>query len=138
MKSIITLVLVFLGHFVFAQNPTLKIEVTGFENDKGTARIGVYNKKEDFGKDGKQISGYVVKIVNKKAYIEVTDLPAGWYALAAYHDVNENDKIDKNFIGIPTEIYGFSRNARSTFSTPDYMDATFQLKDTVSQKFVLK
>ena len=137
MKYCLAFFLLILSSGALGQKPTLKIEVVGFESDKGVARIGVYNSKEDFGKEGKQVRGYLVKIENKKAYIEVKDLPKGWYAIAAYHDLNDNGKLDKNFMGVPSEVYGFSRDARATFSAPDYADAVFQLEGEVLQKFML-
>jgi uncharacterized protein (DUF2141 family) len=38
------------------------------------------------------------------------DLPAGEYAVQVLHDENDNGKLDTNFMGMPTEGYGFSNN----------------------------
>ncbi len=65
-------------------------------------------------------------------------LEAGSYALAAYHDANDNKKIDKSFTGIPTEKYGFSNNARGTFGPPSLSDQLFQLKSDFSTAILLK
>ena len=35
-------------------------------------------------------------------------------------DENKNGKLDKNLFGAPTEAYGFSNNARETFSSPSF------------------
>ncbi|MEI8122184.1 MAG: MipA/OmpV family protein [bacterium] len=40
----------------------------------------------------------------------IPDLPPGDYALMVYEDVNENGRLDKNFIGIPREPLGFSNH----------------------------
>ncbi len=42
------------------------------------------------------------------------------------HDENGNGKLDKNFIGMPTEGYGASRAARGTMGPPKWEDAVFQ------------
>lgn len=39
-------------------------------------------------------------------------LPAGDYAVQVLHDANDNGEMDKNFLGIPSEGYGFSNNPR--------------------------
>ena len=44
-----------------------------------------------------------------------------------YQDVNSNDKTDSNFLGIPTEPYGFSLNARPFLSKPSFNDTRFTL-----------
>ena len=54
-------------------------------------------------------------------------LPEGVYAVQVMHDENDNDKLDTNFLGIPSEGYGFSNNPqvmrRATFE-----EARFELK----------
>ena len=51
-------------------------------------------------------------------------LAAGTYAVAAYHDENGNGRLDTNFIGIPQEGVGVSRNASpQAFGPPRYEDA---------------
>ena len=42
-----------------------------------------------------------------------TDLPAGVYAVSVFHDENMNQKLDKNFVGVPKEEYGASNNRGS-------------------------
>lgn len=44
----------------------------------------------------------------------------GNYAIWIFHDENSNGKLDKNFLGIPTEKYGFSNNPKLFFGPPKY------------------
>lgn len=48
------------------------------------------------------------------------NLPAGQHAIKAYHDVNANGKLDTNWMGIPTEPYGFGNDARGSFGPPSF------------------
>lgn len=48
------------------------------------------------------------------------DLPPGQHAIKAYHDVNANGKLDTNWMGIPTEPYGFGNDARGSFGPPSF------------------
>ena len=57
------------------------------------------------------------------------DLPVGEYAVFASQDVNNNDKLDKNFIGKPKEPYGFSNNV-NPFGSPSYKDCKFTLSNS--------
>ena len=34
-------------------------------------------------------------------------------------DENNNGVLDKNILGFPTEVYGFSRNVREFYNAPD-------------------
>lgn len=48
-------------------------------------------------------------------------LPApGTYGIAVYHDINANQKFDRNMLGLPKEAYGFSNNASTFFGLPAF------------------
>ena len=49
----------------------------------------------------------------------------GTYAVVAYHDENDNRRLDRNFIGIPLEGVGCSNGARGHFGPPHFSDASF-------------
>jgi uncharacterized protein (DUF2141 family) len=52
-------------------------------------------------------------------------IPAGTYAVACFHDENKNGKLDKNFIGVPTEGTVASNNAKGSMGPPSFEDAKF-------------
>jgi uncharacterized protein (DUF2141 family) len=75
----------------------------------------------------------------KELTAEVKDLEFGEYALAIYQDVNDNGKIDKNLIGIPTEPYAFSNNYKPTVKAPAFSDCRFRYdsaQNTVSMTLI--
>ena len=55
------------------------------------------------------------------------NIPEGTYAVSIFHDENNNDKLDSNFIGIPKEDYGCSNNAKGFMGPPKWKDAKFEL-----------
>lgn len=71
-----------------------------------------------------------VKIENRKAEYTFEELPFGEYAIKLFHDENMDGELDTNFLGIPTEDYGFSNNVRGTFGPADYDDAKFLFEQT--------
>ena len=97
--------------------------MSGFPSNKGQAYVALFNSSETFPSYGKQLKGKIVEISQLKCKVTFANLNSGSYAIAVYHDVNKNDKLDKNVLGMPTESYGFSNNARATFSAPSYQDA---------------
>ncbi len=60
----------------------------------------------------------------EQASYRFEDLAAGEYALRVYHDANSNQRLDKNFIGIPIEAIGFS-NRYAPKGPPSYSQAAF-------------
>ena len=60
----------------------------------------------------------------------VFEVPAGRYAVKAYHDADDDGELDRDLFGAPSEDYGFSRDARGTFGPPDFADAAVTIGDT--------
>lgn len=83
--------------------------------------------KADLFPRGTPLRTASVKAVQGKVNIRFADLPTGDYAISAYLDENSNAKLDTNFIGIPSEPYGFSRNARNLAGPPPFADAAFKV-----------
>ena len=61
--------------------------------------------------------------------MEFDDLPEGEYAISIFHDENNNNELDTNFLGIPKEGLGASNDARGHFGPPKYKDVKFYLKN---------
>ncbi|MCJ2180569.1 DUF2141 domain-containing protein [Novosphingobium album (ex Hu et al. 2023)] len=57
--------------------------------------------------------------------ITVPGVPPGRYAAQAYWDANGNGKADRNFIGMPLELVGFSNDVRVKMSRPKFDAAAF-------------
>lgn len=57
--------------------------------------------------------------------VTVANVPAGEYAIQAFHDENANGEVDRAMLGIPREGVGFSRNARIGLGPPKWRDAYF-------------
>lgn len=55
--------------------------------------------------------------------VALKDLPDGPLALTLFQDTNANGRLDMNAVGLPTEPYGFSNNAPSSFGPPRFEDA---------------
>ena len=94
--------------FILNQSSTsydLTINVKGFPSSKGEAYIAIYRSTDDFPVFGKQFKGKTSTIAGTTSKVVFSKLPAGSYAVAVYHDINNNKVLDKNYLGIPTESY---------------------------------
>jgi uncharacterized protein (DUF2141 family) len=120
-------------------NVPLKLTITNLETETGTIYIGVYTPDNKFPSEDDRFRGYKFKPTDLILSTQITDLPYGTYAFALYQDVNENGKIDKNFLGIPTEPYAFSNNARPAFKAPSFDECCFEYNEkenTVEIEFI--
>jgi outer membrane protein len=69
-----------------------------------------------------------------RAEYRIDAVSPGEYALLVYYDENDNDRLDKNFIGIPREPLGFSNRYRPK-GPPSYTRAAFTLSEDESRYF---
>lgn len=116
----------------------ISIEIKGIASEKGNLYVALFRQKDEFPVFGKQYLGKIVPVTSKKMSYAFDNLSEGKYAIAIYHDVNKNGKLDKNYLGIPTEAYGFSNNARRTFSAPSFEEAEINLKTDLGISITLK
>ena len=65
-------------------------------------------------------------------------LPHGEYAITFFVDSNGNFKMDKNFLGIPKEQYGFSNNVMCIMSVPSFDQAKFTITEPTLQNITLR
>ena len=68
----------------------------------------------------------------------IMEVPDGEYAIAAFLDLNQNETMDKNFIGIPKEQYGFSNNAMGRMSAPSFEQAKFKVSGPTTHNIKLR
>ncbi len=115
---------------------TIKVDMSGFGNDRGVSRVAVYLSPSHFNDPEYAVA---------KGAIGINDLKASWQvelripvqteqsdedltriAVCAYHDENENSRLDKNSFGIPSERYGFSKNPKRGFGPPKFNEAALE------------
>ena len=109
------------------------VEVTKILNQNGKIAIGLYNKDDDtFANISKHYKAINLKIDGKKVSYTFTNIPDGTYAISVFHDENENKELDKNFLGIPKEGYGFSNNIRPKFRSANFEESKFKVNGDIS------
>jgi len=112
--------LLFFSFSAFSQDHRLTIEFGGLKSNDGQLMLRIQDS------EGNLVKKEVVKVKSDNPKYSLL-LPSGEYAIAVFHDQNSNEKLDKNLLGIPNEIYGFSNNARGTFGPPALKEQLFQL-----------
>jgi uncharacterized protein (DUF2141 family) len=108
----------------------LTVEIQHITADAGPVMVAVYDKAEDFPAPQKGLTGQAIEAHGDSAVAIFHGLAAGRYAVAAYQDLNRNGKLDKNFLGLPTEPYGFSKDARGSLGPPSFDAAAVDVPAT--------
>jgi len=105
---------------------TVEVRVSGVTAGKGKVNVALCDK-ERFLKQCAYSGSAPARAA--ETVVTLKDIPAGTWAVLAYQDENENNELDRNFIGIPKENYGFSRDARGKVGPPGFEDAAIEVKD---------
>jgi uncharacterized protein (DUF2141 family) len=106
------------------------VSVLGAASDEGMMRLAVYASETGFN-DPLQALGTDSWKIRDGLCEGRFGLPADitQIAIAAYHDVNNNGQLDRNAFGIPSERYGFSRDARGITGPPSFDDAVVTITE---------
>jgi uncharacterized protein (DUF2141 family) len=106
---------------------TIRVEVSALHSSQGTVYCSIYAAPGDgfpVSAD-KALKAAQSKIAGSAALCEFNGLAPGVYAVGMIHDENDNKKLDTNWIGLPAEGYGTSRDAKAKFGPPRFKDAAF-------------
>lgn len=133
------LFLIYAAPVMAGANHVLIVKIEGFENDRGKAMIALCDSELNFNSETKPFRSAIADISNKTTSVSFDDLISGEYAIKTFHDENSDESLNTGFLGIPTEAYGFSNNARGQFGPADWEDAKFILnQDTLTIKIRIK
>lgn len=136
-KCILILVFAALPNMIMAQHK-LNLNVEGVPIEKGTICYAVYTNKNSFLKFDKVYKSGTEKAEEGKTTIEINDLPDGEYAIAIFHDVNGNEKLDTNMLGIPKEQVAFTKGKLKMFGPPKFDECVFTLTSNIDLTVTLE
>ena len=103
------------------------LEVSGLRSDGGVLRAGLFDRREVFLTEGEEVATCVASIRHGRAHCELGAVPAGEYAIAFFHDEDEDGRFDRDWIGLPSEGFGFSNDAAPGLGPPSFLSARFSV-----------
>lgn len=106
---------------------TLTIDFTGVATPTGAILLSVYDSENAFDGDGEPIREAMIPATSTIIETTLKGLPAGQYAIKAFHDIDGDMKMSANPFGMPTEPFAFSNNAIGNRGPAKWADATFTI-----------
>jgi uncharacterized protein (DUF2141 family) len=104
---------------------TLRIRVDGFRNTKGNLGTVVFRSSDGWPENLEKSFRHGPAPIDPGTKTGVAEwkLPPGDYGIAVIHDENSNHHLDRNFLGVPKEGFGFANNPHVLLSAPPIKDA---------------
>jgi len=102
------------------------ISLQGIKKTTGSIVLCLWSEEDSFPdcESGKAVRRIVVPANATSARFE--NVAAGAYAISAFHDANNNGKLDSNFLGLPLEAVGMSNNPKLN-GPPRFKPARFTI-----------
>jgi len=101
------------------------VVVSALASTSSVVKLNFYNAPDKFLKSGQMAIRMVVRPDGKSTLSIPVALAPGEWAVAVSQDLNNNDKLDKNFLGIPTEPFAFSNNVKPRLAAPRFEECKF-------------
>ena len=101
----------------------------------GQVSVAIFDRASAWDQRAAPAWSRIVPVKSAEVRLPV-DLPAGRYAVMAYHDRDGDGRLDTLPVGLPTEPYGFSNNSRGVFGPPKWNAAVFELKEPGAQQAI--
>jgi uncharacterized protein (DUF2141 family) len=107
---------------------SILVLVKNVKDDRGTITIDLHGDNPDlFLKSGAKLARLRLPAVPGDMKICVPVEKPGVYAIALYQDRDSNQKLDKTWIGLPSEPFGISRDAPLRMAPPKHKEAAFEV-----------
>jgi uncharacterized protein (DUF2141 family) len=106
------------------------VEILEIRNTRGNIMLQLFDRNENIVIQEKS------PIKDNRCLFSFANLKPGKYAVRYFHDENLNGKMETNFVGKPTEGYGFSNNVIGKFGPPPFDKWLFEINE--DKKIVLK
>jgi uncharacterized protein (DUF2141 family) len=104
------------------------VEVENIQHISGSIKVGIFDKVHNYRAKSNPFVKARQTVKDSVAIFVFNDLPIGRYAVASYHDENNDDTLNTKKLGIPIEGIGFSGKFNSRIKPPDFNMASFRLK----------
>lgn len=110
----------------------LRVAVQAVRDGNGQIKLMLFDKDEGFRKEEKARQVLALPAGTGIVSGVFHGLPAGRYAVIAYHDENGDGKLNLRFGMFPKEGYGLSNNPKLS-GPPKFADAAFDLPEAGRQ-----
>ncbi len=103
------------------------VRISGLNEPLGQVGCALFAAAAGFPMDNTAARNLWVPAEAKGVACRFSDVPEGTYAVSIGHDLNSNRRVDTNFVGLPTEPWGVSNNARPALRAPRFDEASFKV-----------
>lgn len=120
---------------------TLTVKVDGLRHKTGQVCLRIYSSEKGFPiSNTSEVQSGCTRITGSSITKQFYGLKPGTYAVAVVDDQNGDNKLNRDFLGIPKEGFGISKNPTVSILTgvPKFRDASFVLQKNTTINILMK
>jgi uncharacterized protein (DUF2141 family) len=126
-----------IGQIAAEPSHDLTVVISGGIPRTGQVLVTLFNSSQSYMRESHREEQAPVDDGGRSTMVFVA-LPATDYAVSVVYDRDSDGELDTNFVGIPTEAFGFSNNATAFFGPPDWDAARFALQGDLTIEIELE
>ena len=119
-----------------SRGAALEVRTPGLTAE-GSVVVAVFDKKADWKSRDRPVRTQRVA-AGPDSRLRIEGLAPGRYGLMVFHDKNNDGRLNTWPIGMPSEPYGFSNNARGRFGPASWQAASFEVRGDSVQTLRLR
>ncbi len=118
---------------------TIALRIHNISVPKGSIRVAVFASEADFKAEQNAVFSRVIPLTDQSdVHLRIPLDASRPHAIAVYHDINDNGKLDRSILGIPKEPYAFSNNPKSKWEAPTFSEISFLPRTASENAFDLQ
>ena len=119
-----------------SRGAALEVRTPGLSAE-GSVVVAVFDKEADWKSRDRPVRTQRVA-AGPDSRLRIEGLAPGRYGLMVFHDKNNDGRLNTWPIGMPSEPYGFSNNARGRFGLASWQAASFEVRGDSVQTLRLR
>jgi len=109
-----------------AEAPTATFVFEGLRAPAGVVEVALFDAEAAYARRKAPVRSVRAPVSGRSVEVRFDGIAPGRYGAMAYHDVNGDGRLNTNPVGMPTEPYAFSNNARGRFGPAPWTAASFR------------
>jgi uncharacterized protein (DUF2141 family) len=117
---------------------TLTLTYSGIETREGVVMVALYDSEAAYDDGGQPVRVAMIPANAESVTLTIEGLAPGRYAIKSFHDVDGDNRMSTNPMGMPIEPFAFSNNARGNMGPARWAQAVFDVNGATAHSISIQ
>jgi uncharacterized protein (DUF2141 family) len=120
-----------------ASASTLNLTYDGIETQEGAIMVALFDSEAAYN-GGAPVRVAMVPANAASVSVSIAGLAPGRYAIKSFHDIDGDNRMSSNPMGMPIEPFAFSNNARGNMGPATWTQAAFEVNGATAHSITIR